>query len=182
MRPGRFAAQPLGMVAGGDQQDGGDIRADAVDAQQAGGLQCDQRREDVVEAVDLLGEILRSAAQLAQARPGWRSQRSRRAGSQRGQLGDQGVGGVPAKRARRSSGPVRTRARIWLIARVRSPRAERLATINARMASTVPSRPLGAPLALPDWAARAALTASRGSDLPGRRRSCRSGPVDLDHS
>ena len=33
--------------------------------------------------------------------------------------------------------------------------------------------------ARPDWAARAALTASSGSDLPCRWRSCRS-PVDLD--
>ena len=46
-----------------------------------------------------------------------------------------------AKRARRSSGPVRTRALAWLIVRVRSPAALRLATISARMASTAPSRP-----------------------------------------
>ena len=62
----------------------------------------------------------------------------------------------------------------WLTDLVRSPRAERLATISARIASTVPSRPLGAPRARPDSAALAALTASRGSDLPARRRSCRS--------
>jgi hypothetical protein len=49
---------------------------------------------------------------------------------------------------------------------VRSARALRLATISARIASTEPSRPFGAPRARPDCAARAALTASRGSDLP----------------
>ena len=53
-------------------------------------------------------------------------------------------------------------------------RALRLATISARIASTAPSRPFGAPRARPDCAARAALTASSGSDLPWRRRSCRS--------
>jgi hypothetical protein len=77
-------------------------------------------------------------------------------------------------RARRSSGPVRIRARAWPFVRVRSPAALRLATISARIASTAPSRPLGAPRARPDCAARAALTASSGSDLPARRRSWRS--------
>ena len=61
-----------------------------------------------------------------------------------------------------------------LMVRVRSPAALRLATISARIASTAPSRPLGPPRARPDWAARAALTASSGSDLPCRRRSWRS--------
>jgi tetratricopeptide (TPR) repeat protein len=51
-----------------------------------------------------------------------------------------------------------------LIVWVRSERAVRLATISARIASTAPSRPLGAPRARPDCAARAALTASSGSD------------------
>ena len=88
-----------------------------------------------------------------------------------------------ANRVRRSSGPVRTSARAWLIVRVRSPAALRLATIRVRIASTAPSRPFGAPRARPDCAARAALTASSGSDLPCRRRSCRparSTPADPD--
>ena len=70
-----------------------------------------------------------------------------------------------ANRVRRSSGPVRTRARAWLIVRVRSPAALRLATIRVRIASTAPSRPFGAPRARPDCAARAALTASSGPGL-----------------
>ena len=49
--------------------------------------------------------------------------------------------------------------------RVRSPAALRLATIRVRIASTAPSRPLGAPRARPDCAARAALTASSGIGL-----------------
>jgi hypothetical protein len=40
-----------------------------------------------------------------------------------------------------------------------------LATISARIASTAPSRPFGAPDARPDCAARAALTASSGPGL-----------------
>ena len=35
VRPGGFGAQPLGMVAGGDEEDGGDVGADAVKAEQA---------------------------------------------------------------------------------------------------------------------------------------------------
>jgi hypothetical protein len=93
------------------------------------------------------------------------------------------AGVCPANRARRSSGPVRTRALAWPFVRVRSPAALRLATISARIASTAPSRTFGAPQARPDCAARAALTASSGSDLPCRRRSCRSErstPADPD--
>jgi hypothetical protein len=51
-----------------------------------------------------------------------------------------------------------------LMVAVRCRWAERRATIKVRIASTIPSRPLDAPTALPDWAARAALTASRESD------------------
>jgi len=68
-------------------------------------------------------------------------------------------------RARRSSGPVRIRALAWPFVRVRSPAAPRRATISARIASTAPSRPFGAPRARPDCAARAALTASSGPGL-----------------
>jgi hypothetical protein len=46
---------------------------------------------------------------------------------------------------------------------VRCAPAVRLATMSARIASTCPSRPRGAPAARPDRAARAALTASSGS-------------------
>ena len=34
--PGRFAAEPVGVVAGGDQQDGGGVGADAVQGEEAG--------------------------------------------------------------------------------------------------------------------------------------------------
>jgi hypothetical protein len=50
-----------------------------------------------------------------------------------------------------------------------------LATISARIASTAPSRPLGAPAARPDCAARAALTAG-----PQRGRIGWSGGLGTD--
>jgi hypothetical protein len=84
------------------------------------------------------------------------------------------AGACPVNRARMSSGPVMINALAWPFVWVRCARAVRLATISARIASTWPSRPRGAPDARPDKAALAALTASSGSDLPLRRRSCRS--------
>src|SRR6266566_8216561 len=63
---------------------------------------------------------------------------------------------------------------------VRSARALRLATISARIASTEPSRPFGAPRARPDCAARAALTASRGPGLALPAPVLAVGAVDLD--
>ena len=64
--------------------------------------------------------------------------------------------------------------------RVRSPAALRLATIRVRIASTAPSRPLGAPRARPDCAARAALTASSGIGLALTAAVLPVGAVDLD--
>ena len=84
-------------------------------------------------------------------------------------------------RARRSSGPVKSRALAWLIVWVRSSAALRRATISARIASTAPSRPFGAPRARPDCAARAALTAFQriGFALPALVLPVRS--VHPDH-
>ena len=84
-----------------------------------------------------------------------------------------------ANRARRSSGPVRIRALAWLIVRVRSRMAPRLAIISARIASTAPSRPFGAPRARPDWAAGRADRVQRvGLALPAAVLAV--GAVDLD--
>jgi hypothetical protein len=89
---------------------------------------------------------------------------------------------------------------------IRSERAVRLATISARIASTWPSRPFGSPAARPDWAARAALTASSGpglalpapvlavgtvhlhdpdagrGDVAGQARAVTAGPFDADQA
>lgn len=65
--------------------------------------------------------------------------------------------------------------RSWLRVSMRVSTAERRAIINTRIASTLPSRDFGKPVAVPDRAARAAATASTGSDLPCRCRVWRFG-------
>ena len=89
-------------------------------------------------------------------------------------LGDEGGGGVPGEPGPQILGPGQDQGPGLADGLGAFAAALRLATISARIASTAPSRPLGAPRARPDWAARAALTASSGSDLPCRRRSWRS--------
>src|SRR6266516_1183746 len=109
-------------------------------------------------------------------------------------------------RARTSSGPVKIRARAWLMAWVRCARAVRLGDHQR------PDRPghaitsSGRPDARPDWAARAALTASRGpglarppavlpvravhpgnpdpgrGDVPGQASAVAAGALDADHA
>ena len=117
---------------------------------------------------------LRHAGPARAARCGWRSRPSPPGRGRSGASPAARAAAVcPVKRARRSPGPVRIRALAWPLAWMRSPAALRLAAIRARIASTAPSRPPGAPRARPGRAARAALTASSGPDLPWRRRSCR---------
>jgi hypothetical protein len=132
----------------------------------------DQGHDERVEGDDLAVQELGAAAQLTQRDPGVVADDRAGPGPQGRQVGDQVSGGVRGEPGAQVFGPVTISARAWLMAWVRSDRALRLATISARTASTAPSRPFGAPRALPDCAARAALTASSGSDL--RRRSCRS--------
>ena len=128
--------------------------------------------DELVEALDLSAGELHTPAQLAQRDAGGVvARRCCRAGdAARPARQPAAATACPVKRARRSSGPVRISALAWLIVWVRSPAALRLATMRARIASTAPSRPLDAPRARPDWAARAALTASPGrtGGLPRR--------------
>ena len=162
VRPGGLAAQPLGVVPGGDEQQRGGVGADAVQGEQARGTGGDQGADELVQALELAVEELGAAAQLPQRDAGGVAGTSPGRGRSDASPATRAAGVCPANRARRSSGPVTIRARAWLIAWVRSARALRLATISARIASTAPSRPFGAPRARPDWAARAALTASPG--------------------
>ncbi len=78
------------------------------------------------------------------------------------------------------SGAVETRLRIWLSAWVRPLRADALATRNTRMDSTFPSLLLASPAASPERAARAAVMASWGSDLPFAPAALSVGTVDFD--
>src|SRR5258707_1259906 len=64
---------------------------------------------------------------------------------------------------------------------VRPPAALRLATISARIASTAPSRPFGAPQARPGRAARGTPASGRGgAERTGRGGGCQEngGPAD----
>ena len=47
VRPGSLRPQPPGVVAGGDQQHGGGVRADAVPGEQAGGAGGHQRHDEL---------------------------------------------------------------------------------------------------------------------------------------
>jgi hypothetical protein len=111
-----------------------------------------------------------------------------------------------ANRARRSPGPVKISARAWLIVWVRSARALRLATISARIASTAPSRPFGAPDRPPRLRSsrgahgieRIGLTRpapvlavgtidfnnpdTRGCHMPGQASAVASGSLDADQA
>ena len=162
------------MIPGGDEEQRGGVRADAVDGEQAGGAAGDEGSDELVEAGELAVEELRAPAEFAQRDPGGVADDVAGPGPQRGQRGDQGSGDVPGEPGAQVIGAGQDQGPGLVDRPGALAAALRLATISARMASTAPSRPLEAPRARPDWAARAALTASSGSDLPWRRRSCRS--------
>ena len=159
------------MISRRDEQQRRGVGADPVQGQKAWGAGGDEGSDELVEALELAVEELGAPSQLAYRDAGGVAGTSPRRGRSDAIPATRAAVVCRANRVRRSSGPVRTSALAWLIVRVRSRMAPRLATISARIASTAPSRPFGAPRARPDWAARAALTASRGSDLPCRRRS-----------
>ena len=173
MRPGGLAAQPFGVIAGRHQQQR------AV----SGPTPC--------RASSPGARAVTSGTMRSSSRSSWPSRNSTRRPSSRNATRTAYPAASPgrgrsaamaparaaaecrASRARRSSGPVRISERAWPLAWVRSLRALRLATISARIASTAPSRPLGAPAARPDCAARAALTASSGSSPNYASRAAR---------
>jgi hypothetical protein len=80
---------------------------------------------------------------------------------QRGCRGSEMKARHAAEAFRRSSDPVKPRWRIWLSVVIFVERVLRLATTNALIASTLPSRVLPAPCARPDNAVRAASAVRR---------------------
>jgi hypothetical protein len=149
-------------------------RAGRERARQRGGSRARRGGRSDLEASRLAGPA--GATQNA-----WFSQRGRLAGDAIPRFRPtNAVVEWPAKRARTSSGPGCHQALasdcgcalasgrwVWLPATCVSPRPRRLG--------------LSCSAAAPDWAARAALMASATSDLPCRRRACRSHLVDLDY-
>ena len=80
-------AQPLRVVPGGDQEQGGGVGADAVQGEQAGGAGGDERDDELVEALELAVEELGAPAQLAQRDAGGVADDVAGPGPQRRQLG-----------------------------------------------------------------------------------------------
>jgi hypothetical protein len=64
MREGSLGAQPLGVVAGGDQQLPGGVDPDPRQGQQGGGGRGDQRPELAVELVEFGLELLPAPGQV----------------------------------------------------------------------------------------------------------------------
>ena len=66
VRPGRLAAQPLRVVPGGDQEQGGGVGADTMQGEQPGGTSGDERADELIQVLELGVEEFRAPAQLAQ--------------------------------------------------------------------------------------------------------------------
>ena len=174
--PSGFAAHSLGIVAGGDAADGGGVDTDAVEAEQTRSRGGDELGEGGIEPGDLVvnGEHASAEAAHRQLR-GVKHRVAVESGTQRGGPGGQRRARGGLNRSRSSSGAVKPRWRIWFKHVIRASRPERLAMSSARIASPLPSAVLATPVARPDSTARAASMASRLSDLPWARRSCRFG-------
>jgi hypothetical protein len=89
--------QPCRLVAGGDQQHGGGVRANAVHGEQGGRVGRDEGEDQLIEAFDLGVEELAAAGQLADCHLGGVAADVAAAGPQRGQVGDQAGRGVPGE-------------------------------------------------------------------------------------
>src|SRR5207249_4991807 len=97
VRPGGLGPQPGGVVTGGDQEHGGGVRADAVEAEQSRGAGGNQRDDQLVKPAELGIEELGAAAELAQGQQRVVADCAARAGPQRGQAGDQAGRAVPGE-------------------------------------------------------------------------------------
>ena len=176
VRPGGFVADPFGVVAGGDQQDRGGVDTDAVAG--ASSWACcghDELVEDDTSRRAISSSMREDTSpEGPHARAWWRRH-----------------DGSPSARGR-SAARLGRRADAWHVAElftqlVGGGEAEVTDLVEAlvagRAAGTlgdqqrpdrfhVAVRGLGrSPVARPDSAARAASTASTGSDLPCRRRT-----------
>ena len=141
------------MVPGGDQEQRRGVRADAVQGEQAGA--CPVTRGTMSasrEAIWPPGQPGRLPSSRSAIRV-WQPATAPGRGRSDARLVTRSAVACAVNRARRSSGPVTIRARASPVAWVRSELALCPSAISARTASTAPSRPFGAPRALPDCAA-----------------------------
>ena len=175
---GLFGVQPVGVVAGGDQQGAGGVGPDAFEGQQVRG----QGFGDAVHALLGLGvpggEVLDALGQLAQRVAG---------GAEQGVVvsGDPEVGtGVQQFAVRQAAEALAERVGcedqqgLELVDRLGAVLADPAQQeFRVRNASTCPSRVLAIAVAWPDRTARPAAIASMTSVLPCWRRVCRFGRV-----
>jgi len=160
--------EPVGVVAGGEQQLGGGLHANAVALQQPGRGAPERAGDDRVKAGDLVIQG-QPAAKATQGQP------------QPCGGGKLGAGTSQVELAQRAQPTLQLvvavdQQRADLVgAWVRALIALRRATTRARSSPTAPLRALGTARASPASTARAAASASTGSLLPLRRRRARSG-------
>src|SRR6266536_5512571 len=128
-----------------------------------------------VEILDLGAQGLVALGQGAQRQFGCRGRVVIAPGRSRGAVPTSWVTDRSRSCWRRSAGAVTSSALTTLIAWVRAFMALARATRSTRSISTCPVPALGRTVASPACTARAAASASRGSDLPRRRRAARSG-------
>ena len=181
VRPGGFRPQPLGMVARRDQEQRGSVRADAVQGEQAGRAhgwsargddELIQSRELAVRRKLSAPPSSRSAIRVASpssiAGPGPR----------RRQLADQGGDRVPGEPRAQVIGPVTVRDLRLVDGLGPLGAGAALGDHQRTDRLQAPSRPLGAPRARRDWAARAALSRIQriGLALPAAVLAVRTGP------
>jgi len=158
--------QPARVVAGRDQQGTATLRADADQLQQARGGRGDQPTQLTVQRLDLRAQDLvtlgeRTQRQLSRCR--WRVELAR---LQHGRGTYQLGGRQAAQLLAQIFGGGDPSALSALIAWVRALTAVLRATRRQRSISTLASLDLGRPVASLACTARAAASASTGSDFP----------------
>jgi hypothetical protein len=82
VRPGGFAAQPFGVVPGGDEQQGRGVGTDPVKGQQPGGVRGDEGDDELAGAFQLGAGELGAPSQLAQRDAGGIADRAAGTGPQ----------------------------------------------------------------------------------------------------
>ena len=106
-----------------------------------------QRDDELVQALELAVQELRAPPELPQRDADGVAGDTAGPGPQRRQPGNQGGRGVPGEPGSQVIGAGQEQSPGLVDGPVRSPAALRRATISARIASTAPSRPFGAPRA-----------------------------------
>ncbi len=89
VRPGGLGAEPLMVIPGGDREQRGGVRADAVEGEQAGGAGSDEGDDQLVQALELAIGELGAPAQFAHRDPDGVAGDVAGAGPQRRQFSDQ---------------------------------------------------------------------------------------------